>query len=53
MDVRRLLGVVAGNGKALGLSETWAYGAIKAVGNYGRCSRKTSAAAARLSWTAA
>jgi general L-amino acid transport system substrate-binding protein len=35
VDVQRLLGVVAGNGKALGLSEAWAYDAIKAVGNYG------------------
>jgi len=35
VDVQRLLGVVPGNGKALGLSESWAYDAIKAVGNYG------------------
>jgi general L-amino acid transport system substrate-binding protein len=35
LDVRRLLGVVAGNGKALGLREQWAYDAIRAVGNYG------------------
>ena len=35
VDIQRLLGVVPGNGKALGLSETWAYDAIKAVGNYG------------------
>jgi len=34
-DVQRLLGVIPGNGKALGLSEAWAYNAIKAVGNYG------------------
>jgi general L-amino acid transport system substrate-binding protein len=34
-DVRRLLGVTAGNGRALGLDERWAYNAIKAVGNYG------------------
>jgi general L-amino acid transport system substrate-binding protein len=34
-DVRRLLGVQPGNGKALGLSEDWAANAIKAVGNYG------------------
>jgi general L-amino acid transport system substrate-binding protein len=33
-DVRRLLGVQPGNGKALGLSEDWARHAIKAVGNY-------------------
>lgn len=35
LDVRRLLGVQPGNGKALGLSEEWAAHAIKAVGNYG------------------
>ncbi len=34
-DVQRLLGVVKGNGKALGLSENWAYNIIKQVGNYG------------------
>ena len=35
VDVQRLLGVVPGNGKALGLSESWASDAIRAVGNYG------------------
>ena len=35
VEVQRLLGVVPGNGKALGLSETWAYSVIKALGNYG------------------
>lgn len=34
-DVKRLLGVTAGNGKALGLDEKWAYTIIKQVGNYG------------------
>jgi general L-amino acid transport system substrate-binding protein len=34
-DIRALLGVVPGNGKALGLSESWAADAIRAVGNYG------------------
>jgi general L-amino acid transport system substrate-binding protein len=34
-DVKRLLGVSAGNGQALGLSETWAYDAIRSLGNYG------------------
>jgi general L-amino acid transport system substrate-binding protein len=33
--VQRFLGVVEGNGKALGLSEKWAYNIIKQVGNYG------------------
>ena len=34
-DVQRLLGVIKGNGKALGLRENWAYNIIKQVGNYG------------------
>jgi general L-amino acid transport system substrate-binding protein len=34
-EVRRLLGVTPGNGKALGLDEAWAYNVIKTVGNYG------------------
>jgi general L-amino acid transport system substrate-binding protein len=34
-DIRRLLGVIPGNGKALGLDERWAYYIVKAVGNYG------------------
>ena len=34
-DIQRFLGVVAGNGKALGLDEKWAYNIIKQVGNYG------------------
>lgn len=33
--VQRFLGVSPGNGKALGLSEDWAYNIIKLVGNYG------------------
>ena len=33
--VQRLLGVTPGMGEALGISETWAYDAIAAVGNYG------------------
>lgn len=40
VDVQRLLGVVPGNGKALGLTESWAYAAIKAVGNYGEMFEK-------------
>ena len=34
-DVKRMLGVTPGMGKALGLDEKWAYNAVKAVGNYG------------------
>jgi general L-amino acid transport system substrate-binding protein len=33
--IKRMLGVTPGMGKALGLNETWAYNAIKSVGNYG------------------
>jgi general L-amino acid transport system substrate-binding protein len=40
VDVQRLLGVVPGNGKALGLSESWANDAIRAVGNYGEMFEK-------------
>jgi general L-amino acid transport system substrate-binding protein len=35
LDVKRLLGVAPGNGRALGLDERWAAGIIQAVGNYG------------------
>lgn len=34
-EVRRLLGAEAGFGQQLGLSDDWAFRAIKAVGNYG------------------
>jgi general L-amino acid transport system substrate-binding protein len=34
-EVKRLLGVIPGNGKALGLDEAWAYNIIRQVGNYG------------------
>lgn len=34
-DIRRFLGVEAGNGKALGLDEKWAYNIIKQLGNFG------------------
>jgi general L-amino acid transport system substrate-binding protein len=33
-NVKRFLGASAGNGKALGLDEKWAYNIIKQVGNY-------------------
>jgi general L-amino acid transport system substrate-binding protein len=34
-EIKRMLGVTPGMGKALGLDEKWAYNAIKMVGNYG------------------
>jgi len=33
-EIQRFLGVVPGNGKALGLDEKWAYNIVKLVGNY-------------------
>ncbi len=33
--IQRFLGVVPGNGAALGLDENWAYNIVKQVGNYG------------------
>jgi general L-amino acid transport system substrate-binding protein len=35
LDTKRLLGVLPGNGHALGLDESWAFNVIKTVGNYG------------------
>jgi general L-amino acid transport system substrate-binding protein len=34
-NIKRILGATPGMGKALGLDETWAVNALKAVGNYG------------------
>jgi len=34
-EVRRLLGLAGDHGPLMGLGQRWAYGAIKAVGNYG------------------
>jgi general L-amino acid transport system substrate-binding protein len=48
LDVRRLLGVQPGNGKALGLSEDWARHAIKAVGNYGEMFDRNVGAASTI-----
>jgi general L-amino acid transport system substrate-binding protein len=47
-DVHRLLGVVEGNGKALALPESWAYDAIKAVGNYGEMFEKNIGRGSRI-----
>jgi len=38
--VQLFLGVIPGNGKALGLEENWAYNVIKGVGNYGEIFEK-------------
>ncbi len=34
-EIQGFLGVIPGNGKALGLDEKWAYNIVKKVGNYG------------------
>jgi len=40
-NIKRMLGVTPGAGKALGLDEKWAYNAIKLVGNYGEIFDRT------------
>ena len=40
-NVKRMLGVTPGAGKALGLDEKWAYNAVKLVGNYGEIFDRT------------
>lgn len=47
-DVKRLLGVTAGNGKALGVEENWAYAIVKQVGNYGQSYERNVGAASKL-----
>lgn len=39
--IARFLGVEAGNGKALGLDERWAYNIVKQLGNYGEIYERT------------
>ena len=39
-EVRRLLGEIPGNGRALGLRETWAADVVRLVGNYGEIFEK-------------
>jgi len=34
-QIRRLLGVIPGTGRALGLDDAWAFNMLKQVGNYG------------------
>jgi general L-amino acid transport system substrate-binding protein len=40
-NIKRMLGVTPGMGKALGLDEKWAYNEIKLVGNYGEIFERT------------
>lgn len=47
-SIQRLLGVTAGFGTALGVSETWAYSVIKQVGNYGEIFERNVGAGSRL-----
>jgi general L-amino acid transport system substrate-binding protein len=46
--VQRLLGVIPGNGKALGLDDKWAYNVIKQVGNYAESYDRNVGAASPL-----
>ena len=48
LDTKRLLGVLPGNGKALGLEEQWAYNVIRTVGNYGEIFERNVGAASAL-----
>jgi general L-amino acid transport system substrate-binding protein len=48
IDVQRLLGAIPGNGKALGLSESWAHDVIKTLGNYGEIFERNLGAASGI-----
>ena len=48
LDVKRLLGMVPGNGRALGLDERWAANIIRAVGNYGEAFDRNVGAGSRV-----
>jgi general L-amino acid transport system substrate-binding protein len=47
-NVRRFLGVEAGNGRALGLPEDWAYKVVKQVGNYGEVYERNVGSGSKL-----
>ncbi|WP_372400382.1 amino acid ABC transporter substrate-binding protein [Azospirillum sp. HJ39] len=47
-DVKRLLGVTAGNGKALGVEENWAFNIVKQVGNYAQSYERNVGAGSKL-----
>ncbi len=47
-DLQRLLGVTAGNGKALGVDEKWAFNIIIQVGNYGESFERNVGKESRL-----
>jgi general L-amino acid transport system substrate-binding protein len=47
-EVKRLLGVTPGNGKALGVDEAWAAHIIKLVGNYGESFDRNVGKASKL-----
>lgn len=48
LEVKRLLGVIEGNGRALGLAESWAADAIRAVGNYGEIYERNLGSLSRI-----
>ena len=47
-DLQRLLGGIAGNGKALGVDEKWAFNIIMQVGNYGESFERNVGKESRL-----
>ena len=47
-NVRRLLGVTPGLGRALGLPDRWAYAIVKQVGNYGESFERNVGAGSKL-----
>ena len=47
-NVKRILGVTPGMGKALGLDEKWAYNIIKLVGNYGESFERNVGSGSKL-----
>ncbi len=48
LEVKRLLGVVPGNGRSLGLDERWAYNIIRTVGNYGELYERNLGSASQV-----
>ena len=47
-NVKRFLGVIRGNGKSLGLKESWSYNIVSQVGNYGEIFNRHLGAKAKL-----
>lgn len=48
LEVKRLLGAIEGNGRALGLSESWALDVVRGVGNYAEIYDRNLGGASRI-----